>query len=131
LSWYSAGRDRVGIADVDAGSFDDALMSTARSQGWRPKVIRYEIDTCRRADPQDLRLLECAFGRVAAEWSDRVRRAVVSGPSGYVFVAMDFIGPPEDARRECERLYAIAWYDAFGVEGSTHVGRLVEEAVAA
>jgi hypothetical protein len=96
-----------------------------------PRTIRYAVDSCKRADARDLRRLERAFGRVAAEWRDRVTRTVVSGPSGYVLVEMDFIGPPEDARRECEHLYAIAWYDAFGVWGSTHMGRLVEEAVAA
>ena len=94
-------------------------------------MIRYEIDSCKCADPRDLRLLERAFGRVAAHWRDRVKLAVVGGRSGYLFVAMDFIGPPEDARRHCEHLYAIAWYDAFGVRGSAHMGRFVREAVAA
>jgi hypothetical protein len=94
-------------------------------------VIRYEVESCKRAGPRDLRRLERAFSRVAAQGSDMVKRTVVSAPSGYVLVVMDFVGPPEDARRECEYLYAIAWYDAFGVWGTTHIGRLVEEAVAA
>lgn len=55
-----------------------------------------------------------------------MKAVVVPGASGSVVVVMDFIGSPDDARRDCERLYAIAWYDAFGVQGSTHVGRLVE-----
>jgi hypothetical protein len=94
-------------------------------------MIRYEVESCKRAGPRDLRLLERAFGRVGAQWKSRVKRTVVSAPSGYVLVVMDFVGPPEDAKRECEHLYALAWYDAFGVWGSTHMGRLVEEALAA
>ena len=94
-------------------------------------MIRYEVESCKRAGPRDLRLLERAFGRIAPQWRGRVKGIVVSAPSGYVLVAMDFVGPPEDARHECEHLYALAWYDAFGVWGSTHTGRLVEEGVAA
>jgi hypothetical protein len=93
-------------------------------------MIRYEIESCKRAGPRDLRLLERAFGRVGAQWRDRVRRIDVSAPSGYVLVVIDFVGSPKDAKRDCEHLYALAWYDAFGVWGSTHVGRLVEEALA-
>ena len=40
---------------------------------------------------------------------------------------MDVVGYPGDAKYECERLFAAAWYDAFGLRGSPHVGRFVEE----
>ena len=50
----------------------------------------------------------------------------VSAASGFLVVAMDVIGPPSHVEDECERLFAIAWYDAFGVRASRHLGGLVE-----
>lgn len=96
-------------------------------KGRRAELRRYEIRSSTSAGPWDIRLLRRAFARVAVEWSDAVERVEVSGPGGRFVVVMDVVGSPRHAKRECERLMAAAWYDAFGVRGSTHIGRLVEE----
>ncbi len=59
-----------------------------------------------------------------------MKRVEVSGPSGSLVVVIDFVGAPAVAVRECERLFAVAWYDAFGVRGSTYTGRIVEKTAA-
>ncbi len=111
----------------DTGTASVALpRPLAWIRGRRAKAHRYEIRSRRRSDARDVRLLERAFARLGVDGRERVTRVEVSGASGCLVVAMDVIGPPSDAEGECERLFATAWYDAFGVRGSRHVGRLVE-----
>ena len=90
------------------------------------KALRYEIRSCRRPEAGDIRLLERAFARLGVDGLERVTGVEVSAASGFLVVAMDVIGPPSHVEDECERLFAIAWYDAFGVRGSRHLGGLVE-----
>jgi hypothetical protein len=92
----------------------------------RAKTLRYEIRSWRRPEAGDTRLLERAFARLGLDEVERVTGVEVSAASGCLVVAMDIIGPPSHAEGECERLFSIAWYDAFGVRGSRHVARLVE-----
>lgn len=92
-------------------------------------MLRYEIRSSKKAEPGDVHLLERAFARVAADRSDTVRDVTVSGRAGGFVIAMDVAASPRRAERDCERLFAAAWYDAFGRRGSTHIGRLVGEPV--
>ena len=92
---------------------------------------RYEIETTKEADPEGTRLLRRAFARVAAQWAHVVDRIEVSGSGGgggrgFVIV-MHVAGPRARVPLECERLFAAAWYDAFGPRGSTHIGSLARE----
>ena len=92
---------------------------------------RYEIETTKKADPEGTRLLRRAFARVAGNWAHMVDRIEVSGSGGgggggFVIV-MHVAGPPARVQVECERLFAAAWYDAFGPRGSTHIGSLAQE----
>jgi hypothetical protein len=94
--------------------------------GRRARALRYEIRSCRRPETGDIRLLERAFARLGLDAVERVRGVEVSAASGVLVVAMDLIGPPSEVEDECERLFDIAWYDAFGLRGSRRLGRLVE-----
>ena len=94
--------------------------------GRRARALRYEIRSSRRPETGDIRLLERAFARLGVDAVERVRAVEVSAASGVLVVAMDVIGPPGQVEGDCERLFAIAWYDAFGVRWSRHLGRLVE-----
>jgi hypothetical protein len=89
-------------------------------------VHRYRIVTSKEARPGETRLLRRAFDRVAVNWADMVKGVKVSGEgdgTGGVFVIdIDVIGPPARVEIECERLFAAAWYDAFGSRGSNHIG---------
>ena len=92
---------------------------------------RYQIKTCKQTDPRDTYLLERAFARVSVAWAHMVNGVEVSGAGGgsgggFVIV-IDVVGSPARARIECERLFAAAWYDAFGSRGSTHIGLFIEQ----
>jgi hypothetical protein len=109
---------------------DTASMVVSKPLAWirrrRATAFRYEIRSGPRSDPRDLHLLERAFARLGVHPGERVTGVQVSSATGCLVVAMDVIGPPSHAEGECERLFAIAWYDAFGVRGGRYVGRLVE-----
>ena len=107
-----------------------ASTALAKPLAWitrrRARALRYEIRSCRRPETGDIRLLERAFARLGVDGVERVTGVEVSAASGFLVVAMDVIGPPGHVEGECERLFDIAWYDAFGLRGSRRVGRLVE-----
>ena len=92
----------------------------------RARALRYEIQSSRRPEAGDIRLLERAFARLGVDEVESVTGVEVSAASGVLVVAMDVIGPPGRVEGECERLFAVAWYDAFGVRWSRHLGRVVE-----
>ena len=92
---------------------------------------RYQIMTSKEALPGEARQLRRAFDRVAGNWAHMVRGVEVSGSGGGFVIDIDVVGPPARATIECERLFAAAWYDAFGSRGNTHFGRLTQETRAA
>ena len=91
---------------------------------------RYQITTSKRADPPGTDSLQRAFARAAIDWAHVVTGVDVSVSDGGFVIGMDVVGSPARARTECERLFAAAWYDAFGSRGNTHVGWLTEETLA-
>ena len=90
---------------------------------------RYEIETSKEALPGETRLLRRAFDRAVVNWGHMVKDVEVSGggAGGGFVIVMYVVGPPARVVRECERLFAAAWYDAFGPRGNTHIGSLAEE----
>ena len=92
---------------------------------------RYQITTSKRADPPGTDVLQRAFARAAVNWTHVVTGVDVSVAAGGFVIGMDVVGPPARAPSECERLFATAWYDAFGPRGNTHVGWLTGETLAA
>lgn len=107
-----------------------ASTALAKPLAWiarrRARALRYEIRSWRRPQAGDIRLLERAFARLGVDVVETVTGVEVSAESGFLVVAMDVVGPRSHVEGECERLFAIAWYDAFGLRGSRHLGRLLE-----
>ena len=91
---------------------------------------RYEIRTAKRATPEDLERLGRAFGRLLARGAEDVRAGEVSTLRGCVRVVLEMAGSARQVRRDGERLFANAWYDAFGPRSSTHIGVLDGEPLA-
>ena len=87
---------------------------------------RYEITTSADVHPGDAYLLRQALARVAPSWDHMVSAIEVSSPGGGLLVAMDVVARRARAKVECERLFAAAWYDAFGSYTDAHVGRFSE-----
>ena len=93
----------------------------------RRTVRRYEIRTAKRATPGDVERLRRAYGRMLSRGEDDVRMVEVSTMRGCFHVDMEVAGSPRHVRRVGERLFADAWYDAFGPRSNTHIGILDEE----
>ena len=87
---------------------------------------QYEIRTSKRADAHQIDQLSRAFGRTAGQRSAAVEAIEVFDGRGCLQVAMRIGGTQRHARREGERSFAVAWYDAFGPRSSTHVGWVSE-----
>jgi len=87
-------------------------------------VRTYEIRCSKRADDADVERLDRAFGRVRARHRGAAGSVVVGVEDGSYRIAMEMLAD----ERFCERLFAEAWYDAFGPRGATHVGRVLEGA---
>ena len=104
-----------------------ALMIVPPLTGRRRAVRRYEIRTAKRATPQDVERLRCAFGRMLSRGAEDVRAVEVSTMRGCFRIGMEMVGSARQVRREGERLFAMAWYDAFGPRSSTHIGVLDDE----
>lgn len=92
---------------------------------------RYEIRTAKRATPQDVERLRRAFGRMLSQGAEDVRAVEVSTLRGCFRVAMEAVGSARQVRRDGEKLFADAWYDAFGPRSSAHIGVLDGEPVRA
>jgi hypothetical protein len=92
---------------------------------------RYRIETSKEALPGETRLLRRAFARAGVNWAHIVTGVEVScapGAAGGGFViVIHAVGSPARAAIECERLFAAAWYDAFGARGNNHIGSLLED----
>ena len=93
---------------------------------------RYQIQTSKPVEPGETYMLEQALARTAVRWAQVVRGIEVSGSGGGsggrgFVIDMDVVGAPARAKVEGERLFAAAWYDAFGLRGSNHVGSLAED----
>ncbi len=87
----------------------------------------YEIRTAKRATPQDVERLRRAFGRMLSRGAEDVRAVEVYTLRGCFRVGIEMVGTARQVRREGERLFLTAWYDAFGPRSSTHIGVLDEE----
>ncbi len=87
----------------------------------------YEIRTAKRATPQDVERLRRAFGRMLCQGAVDVDRVKVSATRGCFRIDVRVAGSPRHAAREAERLFTVAWYDAFGQRSSTHIGFLDDE----
>ena len=84
----------------------------------------YEIRTSKRADADEIDQLRRAFARTATQYSASIDGVEVHADRGCISVEIRIWGSREDVRREGERAFAIAWYDAFGKRSSMHIGRL-------
>ncbi len=93
-------------------------------------MTRYEIRTSKRADAHQIDQLSRAFGRTAVQRSAAVEAVEVFDGRGCLQVAMWIDGTQRSARREGERSFALAWYDAFGTRGSNHIGWVTGSAAA-
>ena len=89
---------------------------------------QYEIRTSKRADAHQIDQLSRAFGRTAGQRSAAVETVEVFDGRGCLQVVMRIGGTQRHARREGERSFAVAWYDAFGARGSNHIGWVSETA---
>lgn len=83
---------------------------------------RYEIRTSKRADAHQIDQLSRAFERTAGQRAPEVAEIEVFQEGGCLWVAMRIRGTERDVRREGERSFEVAWYDAFGPRSSTHIG---------
>ena len=84
---------------------------------------RYVIRTSKRANPTDVVRLRRAFERQPGAWHDFTDDVEVSIDQGGFRIDMEM----RAGARDCECRFAMAWYDAFGSRGSTHVGRIAQE----
>jgi hypothetical protein len=99
-------------------------LSPPDPTGGRRAVRRYEIRTAKRATPEDLDRLGRAFGRLLSRGVEDIRAVEVSTLRGCVRVGLEMAGSARQVRRDGERLFADAWYDAFGPRSSAHIGVL-------
>lgn len=88
---------------------------------------RYEVRSAKDATPRDIDPLERAFARMVEGEGGVLSGVEVSIQEGHLIVRMDLGGSLRHAERNGEEAFALAWYDAFGVRGSTHMGRLLDE----
>ena len=84
---------------------------------------QYVIRSSKPATMGDALLLTRAFARKAGAWSHAVGAVRVAFDSAGFRISMEMTGEPSD----CEDLFALAWYDAFGDRGTTHAGWLLDD----
>ncbi len=83
---------------------------------------RYEIRTSKLTDAHQIDQLSRAFERTADQRGPEVAEVEVFEERGCLQVAMRIRGTKRHARNEGERSFAVAWYDAFGLRSSPHIG---------
>ena len=81
---------------------------------------RFTIRTSKKAIPREIDQLRRAFDRSAAH-GDGATAVEVSVDRGCFLVAIETSASERRAVRECEDLFAVAWYDAFGQRSSPHM----------
>lgn len=88
-------------------------------------MARYEIETLMYGSAGAVEQLERAVARLEIAGDGVVRRVEVRASNGRLQMAMDLAGWGSRAVPEAERVFALAWYDAFGDRRARHLGQLV------
>lgn len=98
-----------------------ADLMTARPRRREPEPRTFILRTSWVATPRGVDQLRRAFARTATDFSENVTGVEVSADRGCFLVAIETCALERRLVRECEELFAVAWYDAFGERSSPHV----------
>ena len=90
---------------------------------------RFEVLAGKSAGPHDLDALQRAFRRIMADEGSPVRDVEIGESGGKVLIRMDLaVESMRRAKRRGEKVFAYAWYDAFGEREVSHFGRVAGSA---